>query len=913
MRISILQLIALLMIVCAFSLQAQSPQIVSTYTNDAVTGTTQAGLVSISSTNRVIATPSGSTDGVVGICHANCGIDQIGGFAQIAVSGVEPLNIDNATTAGDWIQIGSSGWQGHDTGSKTRPTSGQVIGIAASTNAGPGTSRVQLQLSGATGGFANPMTTAGQKITQGSSGPIATNEHINVEIYGCKPDGGTTDNRLCIFTALTYAASHPGLTLDFPCGIAGTVYAVKTPLGIRVPSNTTIQGDSKNACNIEWAATSDQGAVPALFDLTGSQYVAFRDIYIQGNSSFPTQTLVTMMRDSTNTGAGAHLFSHVIIAGVATKALIYNISSETNLFNSVHVVSNTANTYPLYISTADDLSVCQSNCQSGSFSMDSLVVDGMSAFYAGAGGDVIFDHVGSGLGDHVFRDSYLNTTSGAALAIKAGESGIVGSKILLEGNRVEGASYLVHFIANSGASGTVDYPDIQSNTFANATGTNCIYGDTGVTINHGQFIGNQCYTGGNVSSVDILTNSKYMVLSETVTARTTATGNILESPGTASAFILPAGASGNVLIQNGVISGIVSVQALSTDLICAAGNDVAVNAKAVTGATLVTSAVISMASSAGFLPGSKVTLSGITQAGWNGNYTATSVSLVSNTVTINLNSSALSAISGGTPVISLTCSNSSDAVSATPGTFSSSVTINENLFTTGKQFQFDLGFAAWSPANVTGTNMFMRLKAGGVSIYTNNGQVPLTASRPGFQFGGLFTITGGAANLAGAIPIIDSNSGPFFPGFSNDNLQNSTSMGNAIANAGSTLFTFTIQWVATGAGGTITYSSGGTATGTGNCLATASGGTGAGAAGLIGVSSGTISGNLTIGPSGSTTAAQTSTGSGYGAIPTSWTLTLPTTGGASTCSGTITTTGGTLVGAAGVALQINSLRSGFVN
>src|ERR1700677_356567 len=102
----------LLMMVCALVCRAQDQEIVSrAYTNDATTGTIQAGLVSVSAPNRVIATPSGATDGVIGICHGGCGIDRA---AQIVVSGVEPLNVDNATTAGDWVQIGSTGWQGHD-------------------------------------------------------------------------------------------------------------------------------------------------------------------------------------------------------------------------------------------------------------------------------------------------------------------------------------------------------------------------------------------------------------------------------------------------------------------------------------------------------------------------------------------------------------------------------------------------------------------------------------------------------------------------------------------------------------------------------------------------------------------------------------------------------------------------------
>jgi len=93
--------------------------------------------------------------------------------------------------------------------------------------------------------------------------------------------------------------------------------------------------------------------------------------------------------------------------------------------------------------------------------------------------------------------------------------------------------------------------------------------------------------------------------------------------------------------------------------------------------------------------------------------------------------------------------------------------------------------------------------------------------------------------------------------------------------------------VADAIGGTITYVSGGTVTGSGTCIATASNGGGTGAGGQISVSSGTISGAITI----------TSPGLLYTGAPTSWTLSAgPLFAGASTCSGTIITTGGVLVG-----------------
>lgn len=85
-------------------------------------------------------------------------------------------------------------------------------------------------------------------------------------------------------------------------------------------------------------------------------------------------------------------------------------------------------------------------------------------------------------------------------------------------------------------------------------------------------------------------------------------------------------------------------------------------------------------------------------------------------------------------------------------------------------------------------------------------------------------------------------------------------------------------------GGTITRSAGGTATGTGLCFVDATNGTGgSGARGTIPVTSGSFAG---------ATVTITSPGYNYTGLPTTWAVTLDT---ATTCSGTITTTGGALV------------------
>lgn len=70
---------------------------------------------------------------------------------------------------------------------------------------------------------------------------------------------------------------------------------------------------------------------------------------------------------------------------------------------------------------------------------------------------------------------------------------------------------------------------------------------------------------------------------------------------------------------------------------------------AITAATQAASAVLSVANTAGMYVGGPLIVQGVLQTGWNGLYTITA--LVANTsVTVNLNSTALTAVAGGTPI-----------------------------------------------------------------------------------------------------------------------------------------------------------------------------------------------------------------------------------------------------------------------
>jgi hypothetical protein len=104
--------------------------------NAATTGTTLNKLAKLTGapSTAVIAATS-DTGGVVGVVVDGAGITQ---SAQIARAGQAVCVFDGATTAGDYVQISSTtAGDCHDVGAGY-PTSGQVLGMVLSTNAGAG-------------------------------------------------------------------------------------------------------------------------------------------------------------------------------------------------------------------------------------------------------------------------------------------------------------------------------------------------------------------------------------------------------------------------------------------------------------------------------------------------------------------------------------------------------------------------------------------------------------------------------------------------------------------------------------------------------------------------------------------------------------------------------------------------------
>jgi hypothetical protein len=289
-----------------------SAQISLSVPNDTTTGTKQNKLAKYNTTasaTSIILMATTDTTGAVGIVGSP---DSAVGVGVLTISGVAPCIFDNATTPNDFVQI-SSGTAGdcHDTGSTTRPTSGQIIGTVFGAGGAAGTYNVSLEkqiLPAASGtsaitalGSSDTISAAGAFTTQinipGTG--LAAGSIIEIRVHGVYTTtataspleniqinaGGTTG--ICGRTGgnTTLGVSLSNAAWDAVCyiqiittGNPGTAYA----WGLDQPSNSSSNGGGGIA------ASSGH-----MYELSGSAGLSYITTSTQAVSVQETATLVS--------------------------------------------------------------------------------------------------------------------------------------------------------------------------------------------------------------------------------------------------------------------------------------------------------------------------------------------------------------------------------------------------------------------------------------------------------------------------------------------------------------------------------------------------------------------------------------------------------------------------------------------
>jgi hypothetical protein len=259
---------------------AQAPTspglLTSVIVNDGTTGTTVRKLAKLTSAGKAILAATTDTDGTIGVVLSGAGTS---GSAQLATNGVVSCAFDGTATAGDYVQISSSvAGDCKDTGSSTRPGTGQVIGRVIGGGSGAGSYTLALQIS--TGSVAVEFygtLTANQSVTSGVFAKASLTTSIDNLSYWSSPNhnynpqiAGTYE---ACFTVSGSATFTTGLDVEGGIGKNGII-----------GTGTTVVLTFAGA--ITGTSTSFTAAACSLVSMNGSTDTLELDAAITGGSPF---------------------------------------------------------------------------------------------------------------------------------------------------------------------------------------------------------------------------------------------------------------------------------------------------------------------------------------------------------------------------------------------------------------------------------------------------------------------------------------------------------------------------------------------------------------------------------------------------------------------------------------------------
>jgi hypothetical protein len=302
--------ISLLALLISHNAMAQAPTmpglLTSVITNDTTTGTAVNKLAKLTSAGRAIIAATADTDGMIGVVLSGAGTT---GSVQIATDGVVTCAFDGTATTGDYVQIsGSVAGDCKDTGSSSRPTSGQVIGRVVIGGSGAASYTIAMQVgapqSSGTGTvtsvtcFGTAITSTGTCTTIGQLPGTATNDNAAAGNVGEYQSASAAASAV----SLTSGTIANCVTLSLTAGdwdVSGNViYTGNT--------STTIaysRGSVSVASATEGAITSTfNGANLAYFATIGPNYTVFApvarvslvttsNVFIEGLAAFSVSTL----------------------------------------------------------------------------------------------------------------------------------------------------------------------------------------------------------------------------------------------------------------------------------------------------------------------------------------------------------------------------------------------------------------------------------------------------------------------------------------------------------------------------------------------------------------------------------------------------------------------------------------------
>jgi len=446
-----------------------------------------------------------------------------------------------------------------------------------------------------------------------------------------------------------------------------------------------------------------------------------------------------------------------------------------------------------------------------------------------------------------------------------------------------GTSTITQTQANLAISGAPNAWYAFTYTVSNPTGNPLVTISTGWTVN--AYAATLTMTAGtwttyfraNSSPGDFVITTNYWTSGQSFTLSALSLKQITAG----NAYIAGTVYAGALQIGNQTFAPNVTTM-LSGDLACAHAADTTILSQSITGG-FSTSTVITLtvANANGYQPGDIIGVQGTNTTVDGGPYTVTTPT--TNTIPFSSTANPGSLPAGGT--VFLWCGNqSNDTVSATPYHFATYTVPANTLATAGSTLSAVAGLQWWSGSATN--NILLTTYWGTSGIFANGSATALAASQAASTGSLSLSLRSRGSGWIDAVPTGEIIPSTATGGFFINSNKNPFNVGTGSAALG-----MRVYFQANGAGAP-TYSSGVTGTGTGKCVYASANGAGSGAQIQLSVSSGTVSSTTTL----------LNTGVSYTSEPTTWSW----VSGAA-CSGTATTTGGSLGGPQGYAVRQTGL------
>lgn len=280
--------------------------------------------------------------------------------------------------------------------------------------------------------------------------------YVNVEAFGALADG-STNNSSAITSAI--AALNTGDTLYFPC-TTGNVYRVTSPIDFGGMASKNIAGKG-NGCQLSYFNSTTTNNYAFSFVGADQLNISGLSFEVDQSSANPPQTIMLLGRKTGNAASGHFNITNCKVEGLATKAVVYSITSEEDYWaGNILTLNGGGAKYVFFTSTKDELSVGSPLSATGTTNLSIWLVGGnrLQDFTAGTNAThaIVFDSSDGNGGDHVYASGYMSSPAGRGFQFNnnvTGPGAFTDFRTTIRDWRLENAGVFAYFSTVTGGGG----------------------------------------------------------------------------------------------------------------------------------------------------------------------------------------------------------------------------------------------------------------------------------------------------------------------------------------------------------------------------------------------------------------------------------------------------------------------------